>query len=897
MTLKSGTQLGAYRMLGLLGAGGMGEVYRATDTRLNREVAIKILPASFANDEDRLRRFEQEALATSALNHPNILTVYDLGTHEGVPYIVAELLEGDELREQLNQGAVASRKAIEYATQIASGLAAAHAKGIIHRDLKPENIFITADGRVKILDFGLAKLRPQASATGSVSEVQTQKALTDPGVVMGTVGYMSPEQVRGQAADHRADIFSFGVILYEMLAGRRLFTGESAIEVMNAILKDQPPEFSETNAKTNPALEQIVRRCLEKKPEMRFHSAHDLGFALSTLTASSGSRLETTTALPAVTESISTARLLGNARLAWIAAALLLLIALALAGVAYLRPAPAAARSFKLSALPPEKATLMSGQAPVVSPDGSRLAFVAVDETGRTLLYLRALDSLTAQPLTGTDGAAYPFWSPDGRSLGFFASGKLKRIDAAGGQPVTLADAPVGRGGSWNRDGVIIFTPSPPSPIHRIPASGGEATAIMSVDFARGEFSRMFPQFLPDGRHYLYFSAAGQKPGTRVIGVGSLDSEEKKQLLNADFTAVYAQPGYLLYRREATLIAQRFDANKLELSGDPFPVAEQVGFDGITFQTLASASDNGVLAYQSLGAGNTQLVWFDRGGKQLGVVGPPGDYSGLSMSPDDRRLAFQQVDSGTGNVDIWVTEFTGDTFSRFTFDPLVEFGPVWSHDGSRIAFAAVEGPPNIFQKASSGAGEVELLFRSPIAKIPGDWSRDGQFLVCGTVGLTTRWDLWILSLSGERKFEMFLQTPNNEQRPSFAPSGRWIAYESDESGKKEVYVRSFPTSGAQWQVSSGGGSQPRFTRDGKELFYVSADRKIMAVHVKTDGASFESGAPRALFETHILLKEDRSGNQYAITSDGQRFLINSTIAAAVASPISVVVNWTAEVKK
>jgi len=888
-----------YRIISKLGAGGMGEVWRARDTRLDREVAIKVLPASFADDEDRLRRFEQEARATSALNHPNILTVYDIGTHEGSPYIVAELLEGEELRAQLNEGAFTPRKAIEYTTQIASGIAAAHAKGIVHRDLKPENVFITTDGRVKILDFGLAKLRPQSRAVDSASDVQTQKANTDPGVIMGTVGYMSPEQVRGQDADHRGDIFAIGVILYEMLAGRRTFTGDSAADVLSAILKEEPPELTETNSKVPAQLERIVRRCLEKKPERRFHSAHDLGFALSTLTTPSGSWVETAAAFPAVTESTGKEHLLiGNARLAWIAATLFLLVALALAAVVYLRPTPVDARAYRLSALPAEKTILMSGQAPVISPDGSRLAFVAIDETGRTLLYVRPLDSLTAQPLAGTDGASLPFWSPDGRSLGFFASGKLKKIEAAGGQPVALADAPVGRGGSWNRDGVIIFTPTPPSPINRISSSGGEATPLNLVDPAHGESPRMFPQFLPDGRHYLFFSPGGQKPGTRVIGVGSVDSQEKKQLLNADFNAVYAPPGYLLFRREATLMAQRFDTVKLELLGDPFPIVEQVGFDGLNFQTLASASDNGVLAYQSLGAGNTQLVWFDRGGKQIGIVGPPGDYSGLSLSPDDRRLVFQQVDSDTGNVDIWVTEFTGGTFSRFTFDPAVDFGPVWSPDGSHIAFSSLrEGLPNLYQKVSSGAGEDELLFKSPVPKIPADWSRDGSYLLCGTVDLTTKWDLWVLSLSGERKWEVFLQTPNNEQRASFAPSGRWIAYESDESGKREVYVRSFPASGAKWQVSAGGGSQPRFTRDGKELFYLSADRKIMAVQVKTDAPTFESGAPRVLFETHILMREDRPGNQYAVASDGQRFLINSKIATTGAFPISVVVNWAAGAKK
>jgi Tol biopolymer transport system component len=616
---------------------------------------------------------------------------------------------------------------------------------------------------------------------------------------------------------------------------------------------------------------------------------------LNMLTAASSSRFESAD-LSSLTQSTGSRRLFGNLRLAWLAAGLLLLTTFALAAVAYFRKASPDAGAYKLSALPPDKATLMSGQAPVISPDGRRLAFVATDETGRSLIYVRSIDSLTAQPLAGTDGAAYPFWSPDGRSLGFFATGKLKRIETAGGQPVTLADAPVGRGGSWNRDGLIIYTPTPPSPVFRISAGGGEATAITSIDFAHGEFSRLFPQFLPDGRHYLYFSPATQTPGTRVIGVGSLDSEEKKQIMNADFTAVYAPPGYLLFRRETTLMAQRFDASKLELSGDPFPVAEQIGFDGLSFQTLASASDNGVLAYQSVGAGNTQLVWFDRQGKQLGIVGPPGDYSGLALSPDDKRLAFQQVDPETGNVDVWLAEFTGNSFSRFTYEPVVEFSPVWSPDGSRIAFSVVEGPPNIYQKLSSGAGEVEPLFKSQVAKLPSDWSREGQYIVCGTIGQTTRWDLWVLSLTSERKFEMFLQTPNNEMRACFSPSGRWIAYESDESGKKEIYVRGFPASGAKWQVSSAGGTQPRFTRDGKELFYVSADRKLMAAPVKTDGTSFESGAPRMLFETHILIKDERPGNQYVVTSDGQRFLINSTIAGTGGSPISVLINW-AEPKK
>jgi Tol biopolymer transport system component len=897
-TLIPNSTISHYRIVSKIGAGGMGEVYRAIDTRLDREVAIKVLPSSLSKDEDRLRRFEQEARATSALNHPNILTVYDIGTHEGSPFIVAELLEGEELRDELNHGAIALRKAVDYATQIASGLAAAHAKGIVHRDLKPENIFVTTDGRVKILDFGLAKLRPLSHAVDSRSDIETQKVLTDPGVVMGTVGYMSPEQVRGRDTDHRSDIFSFGVILYETLSGKRAFGGESMVEVMNAILKEEPPELSETSAKTNPALEQIVRRCLEKKPEMRFHSAHDLGFALRTLFTTSGSRMDTATALPAVPEHPSHGRVFGNARLAWIVSGLFLLVAIVLAAVAYFRPATAVARAYRLSALPPEKAILKEGQAPIISPDGSRLAFVGVDSTGKAILYIRAIDSLTAQPLAGTDGAALPFWSPDGRSIGFFAAGKLKKIEAAGGPPATLADAPVARGGSWNRDGVIIFAPSPPGPIFRISAAGGEVKPLNVVNMAAGEFPRWFPQFLPDGLHYLYHSSAGRKPGTREIGVGSLDSQETKELLTADFAALYAPPGYLLFRREATLMALRFDTDKLQLAGDPFPIAEQVGFEGLTYQTLVSASDNGVLAYQSLGAGKTQLIWFDRNGKELETIGPPGDYGDLSLSSDDKRLAFHQVDFEKGNSDIWQMDLSSGSTSRLTFDPAVDFSPVWSPDGRHIAFASLrEGAPNLFLKASSGAGEDELLFRSPLAKLPQDWSPDGRFLICGTVDPQTKWDLWVLSLGEERKWEIFLQTPYNEQRASFAPNGRWIAYESDESGKREVYVKTYPASGAKWQVSAGGGSQPRFTRGGREMVFVGADRKLMSVDVKTDGATFAFSAPRTLFETRICSKDDHPGNQYVVTADGQRFLINTVSESAASAPVTVVINWAAQAKR
>jgi eukaryotic-like serine/threonine-protein kinase len=899
--LEAGTKFGRYEIRAKLGEGGMGEVYRARDEKLNRDVAVKVLPVAFSRDADRLLRFEQEAQAAGALNHPNILSVYDVDTHEGAPYVVSELLEGETLRDRITGTPLSPRKAVEYAVQMAHGLAAAHEKGIIHRDLKPDNIFICKDERVKIFDFGLAKLVQAAEDHKGQTDVPTRKVRTDPGSVMGTVGYMSPEQVRSQPIDQRSDIFSFGAVLYEMLTGRRAFHRDSAVETLNAILKDDPTEFTETSSKINPALERIVRRCLEKKPERRFHSAHDLGFALEALTAPSDSSLRTVTSATITRDHTASGipGLLRNSWMAWAVAGTFVLLLLGLGWMYATRSSATDTRVMRLSILPPEKAILIAGQAPTVSPDGVHLVFVVTDATGRTVLYLRALDSLAAQPLAGTEGGGLPFWSPDSREIGFFAGGKLKKIDISGGQPVTLADAPVPRGGSWNQHGVIIFTPAPPAPTLRISAAGGSPSPVNSVDMDHGQFPRSFPQFLPDGRHYIFLSGGPRKVGTRTIGVAALDAPEVKTLLTTDFTVVYAKPGYLLFRREAKLMAQKFDTDRLELSGDPFPVAEQigVGFDGLTYQTLVSASDQGVLAYQSLGSGKTQLVWFDSEGKRLGVVGAPGDYSDLYLSPDDKRLAFFQVDADTGNVDIWLMDLAVGVPTRFTFDTAVDFAPVWSPDGERIVFASLrEGAPNLFQKKADGSGREDPLYQSLLAKIPSSWSTDGRFVLCSTVDPKTKWDLWVLSVS-DQKWESFLQTPANESRAMFSPNGRWIAYESDESGKKEIYVQTFPASGAKWQISVSGGSQPRWRRDGKELFFLGGDRKITAVEVNIDAPGFAHGAPRPLFETRISKGDERPGTQYAVTADGQHFLVNTVAEEGAYTPINVVLNWTATLKK
>jgi eukaryotic-like serine/threonine-protein kinase len=887
MTLAASTKLGRYEIRSQLGAGGMGEVYLARDPKINRDVAIKVLPAAFSSDSERLRRFEQEAQAAGALNHPNILSIYDVDTHDGSPYVVSELLEGDTLRGQLNGTVLPVRKAIDYALQIAHGLAAAHAKGIVHRDLKPENLFVTKDGRVKILDFGIAKLIEPRDGSEAHTDLPTRKLNTDPGTVVGTVGYMSPEQVRGQRVDHRSDIFSLGVILYEMLSGKRAFRGDSAIETLNAILKEDPPELSESNSQINPALERVVMHCLEKRPEQRFQSARDVAFALEALSGLSSSRTM------AAALSLTAGRPKNRERLAWIVGLLGLLVALPFA-IAYLRRAPVDERVLKVSVLLPEKATMPGMTAMALSPDGRRLAFVASSE-GQYFLWVRSLDTLSAQALPGTEDASSLFWSPDSRFIGFFAGGKLKKIDATGAPPQTLCDAKAGsRGGTWNRDGVIVFASGASGLLYRVSAAGGEPSPVTTLDQSRFEISHTWPYFLPDGRHFLYFVRSSQAESGGIF-IGSLDSKDTKRLLSTTLSAAYAPPGFLLFLRNEMLMAQRFDADELQLIGEPFPVAEHVAYNVGIGRGAFSVSENGVLAYRTGGGQINQPLWFDRGGKQIGSLGAAGFYVTLSLSPDERRVVEARLDTQTGTTDIWLFDLSRGIPSRFTTHPAPDLNPLWSPDGSRIVFSSLrEGVSNLYQKVAGGVGNEEVLLKSSEAKVPDDWSSDGQFIVYETLNPKTKWDLWVLPMSGDRQPFPFLQTEFNELQAQFSPDGKWIAYTSDESGAREVYAQTFPASGGKWRVSTDGGSQPRWRHDGKELFYIAFDRKLMAVDVKL-GATFEAGVPKTLFGTRVLtLTSERT---YAVTADGQRFLINSTLEETSATPISVVVNWTADLKR
>ena len=888
MRFQRDTRLGRYQILSPLGAGGMGEVYLARDPKINRDVAIKVLPAAFSEDSERLRRFEQEAQAAGAINHPNILSIFDVDTHEGSPYVVSELLDGTTLREQLNGNSLSVRKSLDYALQIASGLAAAHAKGIVHRDLKPENLFVSKDGRLKILDFGLAKLIEQSDDDGH-TDAPTRQLNTEPGAILGTVGYMSPEQVNAQRVDHRSDIFSLGTILYEMLSGKRAFRGASKVETLNAILKEDPPELCQSNSQITPALERVVMHCLEKNPDRRFQSARDVEFALEALSGVTSGR--TVTSLP-----LSEAHRNKRGWLPWIIAAVLLIGLLATLpfAIAYLRresvQASTAARFF---IYPPEKTTF--GGPFAISPDGLRVVLRATSE-GKTLLWVREIDSLTAKPLEGTDDAIYPFWSPDSRFIGFFSAGKLKKIEFSGGPVQTLCDAPDGRGGTWNRYGVIVFAPSALSSLYQVSASGGVPAPVTKMDSSNKEQAHHFPHFLPDGRHFLYAGRSGLNENSWIL-VGSLDSNETKRLMNFTANTVYVAPGYLVTMRQLTLVAQSFDPDKLELSGDPFPVVEGVDvIPGLRFG-LFTISETGVLVYRSGSGGNVDLAWFDRLGKRLGTLGPQGAYNNPSLSPDEKRLAISMIDPMGGlNADIWLIDLASSSRTRLTFDPGAESSPTWKPDGSFIVFhTSRDGPLNLYQKAASGAGSEEPILQSDNSKNPTDWSSDGRFILYQEQNPKTGSDLWVLPISGDQKPFPFLQTNSSEVQGKFSPNGKWIAYTSNESGIYHVYVRSFP-SGGQWQVSNNGGADPKWRHDSKELFYISPDRKLMAVEVKGDGATFESSVPKTLFEMRIRgLPGPR--NYYDVSHDGQRFLVAATPEEAATTPMTVVLNWQSGVKR
>jgi Tol biopolymer transport system component len=868
-----GNKLAHYEITAHLGSGGMGDVYQATDLKLGRSVAIKLLPVAFASDADRLSRFRREAQVLGSLNHPNIAHIYGLEEFGEVRCIVMELVEGETLQARIRRGAVPVNEALPIANQIAEALEAAHAKGVVHRDLKPGNVMLTGDGKVKVLDFGLAKAYEASPSDANWSNSPTMATMTatNAGMILGTAGYMSPEQAKGRSVDHRTDIFAFGCVLYEMLTGRSAFDGEDVTDILSSILHGEP-DWTLLPAQVPHRIQELLRLCLEKNLTKRRQAAGDVRIDI-----------EQVLAAPQTQQASAPA----HGTRGWLVAvvAVLAAVGLAIPAMRYMRETPPPEMRLEINT--PSTTDLLSM---AISPDAQRIVFVAAAD-GQPRLWVRSLDSVSARVLAGTDGARYPFWSPDSRSVAFFADGQLKRIDAAGGAVQTLSTAqPLG--GTWNREGVILFTSFLNGPILRVSAAGGQPSAVTRLQRPT-QSSHRFPKFLPDGRHFLYYVY-----GDRGVYVGSLDNpEDTQRLCDADAAAEYDSSGYLLLPRQGALFAQKFDPSRLKLSGDAFPVSDQVAFHPTALTAAVSASAAGPVAFRTGGGSTQQLVWFDRSGKEIGTVGAPDAASpgNIALSPDGRRVAIDRAVNGT--TDIWLGEIArGGLLNRFTVGPANNTSPIWSPNGDQIVFASNQMAfYNLYRKTVSGAATDELILESRINKVPEDFSPDGRFLLYESVGAQTGYDIWALPLTGEGKSFSVVQTRFEERDGQFSPDGKWIAYRSNESGRFEIYVQAFPGPGGQALVSTNGGAQPRWRSDGKEIFYIGLDSRLMAVpiSVAANGQTLEPGQPTALFTTRIAFGPlpGARRQQYAVSSDGQRFLVTTLPQDAAPPPITLILNW------
>jgi serine/threonine protein kinase/dipeptidyl aminopeptidase/acylaminoacyl peptidase len=889
--------LGPYEILAPLGAGGMGEVYRARDTRLDRTVAIKILPSEFSADPVHRQRFEREAKTISRLNHPHICVLHDIGHQDGIDYLVMECVEGETLTKRLEKGPLPLEQVLKYGMQIADALDKAHRSGVAHRDLKPGNIMLTASG-VKLLDFGLAKPVAPLAGVATLTASKHESPVTERGTVVGTFHYMSPEQVEGKEIDGRSDIFSLGAVLYEMATGRRAFEGKSQISVASAILEKDPEPLTSIQRTAPPSFDHLIRTCLAKNPDERYQSAFDVKLELKWIAEQP--------------QQVTMGAAPGNKwrrGLAWALPAAFAAAALTLAVTKYstrLAPAP----PLMASLIPPAGVfpdTLGRNGPPQISPDGSRIAFVGCKNTtaslsmaGGTLcsILVRSLYSADAHEVAGTIGGYFPFWSSDGRHLGFFADGKLKRVPAEGGAVQIICDAEDARGGSWGISGTILFAATRGSPIFRVPAEGGAPIAVTrsaptsNLGLAG---SHRWPHFLPDGQHFLYTKTpTGACGDTTEIHFASLDGKQDVTLTHTCSSAVFAA-GHLLYWRDGNIVAQPFDPRSGVLSGTAIPIAEHVALDSLFSFGEFSASADGKLVYV---AGDTMsgnhLVWFDRTGKMLGTLGQEDQYKNVAISPDGSRVATNTLSLESN--DIWVLDARG-TRSRLVFGDAKYDFPAWSSDGQQIYFvSSIKEPLGIFAKAADNTGDVQAILKSDKAQaVTAAFlaaSPDGKYLAYVYLDPVSKLDIYTLPLTGDRKPLPFLHSPANESAPAFSPDGKWLAYESDQSGKNEIYVTAFPAGGAQYQVSTTGGERPLWRRDGKEIFY-RTNLTLMAVQVSTKGGKIEFSAAKPLFE---LAVRSLAGRWYDVAPDG-RFLTNTSLPTTQSQNFELLVNWPAKLNK
>lgn len=893
MTLRAGTRIGPYEVVSIVGAGGMGEVYKARDARLNRCVAVKLLHPEFAERADRRARFETEARAIAALNHPHICTLFDIGVHDDRSFLVMELLEGETLDDRLTRGPLPPVDVLRFGAAIADALAHAHDARIVHRDVKPSNVMITATG-AKLLDFGLARTLPSAGLLLSPAASIPSSTLTAEGTLVGTFQYMAPEQLHGREVDARTDIFALGMLLYEMATGRKAFSGTSQANLIAEILTGQPPLISSTSTAGNSpllALDRIVERCLRKNPDERWQSAREIKVELDGITRTG------TSAQLSPARRITTRR---REALAWTLALIAAVVATVLGFRAPNDDIPRHLTRFIVA--PPTGTTISVAENRTriaISPDGRRLALVA-STGGREQIWLRSLDSIAAKPLAGTEGGDSPFWSPDSRFIGFFSSadGQLKKVETTGGPARIICAAEMEGAPVWGRDGTILFTQRDRG-VYRVPADGGVPVQVTTVDKSKRELNHFWPQFLPDGRRFLYMATSLDAAGAREtpsVYVASLDSSPPTLLTRVPSRMVYAQ-GYLLFVHEATLLAQPFDAATLQLSGEPTRIADGVAYTATLGNGGFTLSDNEVLAVQGSGD-QYSMIWYDRGGNTTVPSWSQQTFGSVRLAPDGRQVAVDVTDPRTGTADVWIYDAARGTPVRLTTDLANDSQAVWSPDGKRLLFRSERrGAPSLYEK-TIGTGSETLLASESIPLTPEDWSLDGNWIAYVRQTRQSSWDLWLMPVTGDRKPFPFSMTRFAEWGARFSPDSRWIAYTSTESGSPEVYVASLSEPGNRHRISVDGGTTPRWRRDGRELYYASADsRSIFAVPIEA-GPTFKPGTPTRLLSIGAVpAMRDRARNVvYDVTPDGQRFLVTVPAGELASSRITVVLNWMAALR-